>query len=74
MATFNIQNSSVEQLNDQGNNVKVTGNSGHTTISEQGNIVQTSGDGNRVRVDSPKQTFGSMLWKKVVACWHWIFG
>lgn len=70
MAEFNIENSKVEQLNDAGDNIKITGNSGHVAISEKGNAVQTEGEKNKVNVDH-KESFWSSLWGKVKACWKW---
>jgi hypothetical protein len=73
MAEFNIENSKVEQLNDAGNNIKITGNSGHVAISEQGNAVQTEGAENTVNVDHEKG-FWTLMCEKIKGCWAWLAG
>jgi hypothetical protein len=72
MTKFNIQNSRVEQMSDSGNNYKVTGHSGNAAFSEHGNVVQTTGTGNKAQVDHT-QSFWSLLWGKIKACWK-LFG
>ena len=72
MAEFNIENSKIEQLNDAGNNIKITGNSGHVAISEKGNAVQTEGEKNKINVGEKKDDFWTLLWGKVKACWKWL--
>ncbi|HEV3439736.1 MAG TPA: hypothetical protein VG122_20390 [Gemmata sp.] len=43
MTQFNINNSTIEQINDKGNNIKLVSNSGNNAVSEQGAITQTAG-------------------------------
>jgi hypothetical protein len=44
----------------------------NNAISETGNVVQTTGTGNKVRVEQPKETFWATLWNKLKACWKWL--
>ena len=63
MAEFNINNSEIEQMNNEGDNIKVTGNKGEVAITKgEGQTVQNTGDG-KVSVQ-PKEGFWSKLWKK----------
>jgi hypothetical protein len=67
---FNNQNS--KQLNDAGNTVKITGNSGHVAISEGSGSVQIEGTGNKVKVDQgKKQSFWKLLWETIKGSWTW---
>jgi ribosomal protein L6P/L9E len=75
MAEFNIENSKVEQVNDNGDNIKITGNSGQLVVSHDGNAVQTAGTENKVKVEQgKKETFWSELWGKIKGCWKWLSG
>jgi hypothetical protein len=58
------------QFNQANNNAGDVNNA----ISEKGTVVQTSGTGNKVQVDRPKESLWGMLWTKVKACWKWIVG
>lgn len=73
MTTFNIQDSKIEQLNEQGNNVKVAGASGNVVVSQNGDVTQTAGEGNTVQVEQKPGFFAALL-KKLKAFWKWIFG
>jgi hypothetical protein len=46
----------------------------NNAISEKGSVVQTTGADNRVQVDHLKEGVWAALWKKVKACWKWLFG
>jgi hypothetical protein len=51
MAEFHITNSKVEQVNDTGDNYKVTGNRGAVAVTQRnGQTVQVTGDGNKLQV------------------------
>jgi hypothetical protein len=64
MANFNINNSKVEQVNDQGDNVKVTGNKGSVAVTKgEGQTVQTTGSENKVSVEKPKDSLLKKAWK-----------
>ena len=74
MAEFNITNSTVEQLNDTGDNVKIAGNTAPVVVSGS-EVVQTVGDGNMVEVTAPKApSFWSQAWDKAKASWKWFIG
>lgn len=65
MAEFNITNSQVGQLNDQGDNYIVAGNQAPVAVTHpDAQATQTTGEGNRVNVE-PKQSVWAALWKKV---------
>lgn len=40
--------------------------------SEKGSVTQTSGEGNRVQVGPPKESFWSELRKKLGSAWKWL--
>jgi hypothetical protein len=73
MTEFNIQGSKIEQLNESGNNYKITGGSGNMALSDKGSLVQTIGDQNKVQVNE-KPSFWGQLWVWIRACWKWIAG
>jgi hypothetical protein len=58
------------QFNQTNNNTGDVNNA----ISEKGNVVQTTGAGNKVQVDRPKDSFWGTLWQKVKGCWKWLAG
>jgi hypothetical protein len=62
MAEFNVSNSKIEQMNDTGDNVKITGNQGSVAITKDGQIAQTSGTGNTVEVNKPQSNWLKKLW------------
>jgi hypothetical protein len=65
MAEFNINNSEIEQMNSEGDNIKVTGNKGSVAVTKgEGQTVQTTGNENKVRVE-PKESVWAQLWKKI---------
>lgn len=73
MTQFNIDNSKVEQLNDNGNNYKFAGKSETNAVSEKGNVVQVTGDGShKIQVDKPKEGFITMLMGKLTSAWKWL--
>jgi hypothetical protein len=74
MSTFNIHNSTVEQLNDSGNNYKFAGKAEQNLVVEQGNAIQSVGDHNKNLITEPKKRFWSQLWAKVRAGWGWLTG
>jgi hypothetical protein len=41
----------------------------NNAISEGGNVIQSVGSENRLRVENPKDTFWTTLWKKVKSFW-----
>lgn len=59
----------VVQANKGGSVGDVTANS-----TEGGNMVTTSGAGNRVQVDRPKESTLGLVWKGIKATWKWAFG
>jgi hypothetical protein len=71
MTSFNIQNSKVEQINDRGNNYKISG-SGNNAISEKGNVAQAVGDENKVTAG--QHSLWAQVWDKLVAFWKWLRG
>ena len=76
--TNNNQGDVNNAISEKGNVVQTTGaaSTGDVTsaASETGNVVQTSGASSRVQVDHPKESVWGALWKKVKACWKWLFG
>jgi len=52
------------------------GNTGevNNTATTSGAVAQTVGNGNRVKVDQPKESFWVQAWKKVVGFWKKAFG
>lgn len=74
MTEFNIQGSKIEQLNDKGNNYKFAGKAENLAVSGSDAVVQTAGAGNTVKVEHPKASFWANLWKRISACWKWLFG
>jgi len=74
VAEFNISNSKIEQLNDAGDNLKISNNSAPVVVSGS-DAVQTSGTNNMVEV-APKEkpSFGEKVWEWVKGCWKWITG
>jgi hypothetical protein len=65
MATFNINNSKVEQITDSGNNNKATGNG---VIANSGDVIQVTGNENKVSTQ-PKEGWVSQLWKNIKSLW-----
>jgi len=43
MATFNFNNSTVEQVTDKGTNIKLVSSSGNNAVTQDGDITQTTG-------------------------------
>jgi hypothetical protein len=41
----------------------------NNAISEGGNVIQAVGSENSLRVENPKDTFWTTLWKKVKSFW-----
>ena len=74
MAEFNITNSKIEQLNDAGDNLKISNNSAPVVVSGT-DAVQTSGTNNMVEV-APKDepSFWANVWEWVKGGWKWIIG
>ena len=65
MAEFNINYSTVGQVNENGDNYAVTGNTGPVAVTQEGGqTVQTTGNENQVKVEA-KPSFWAVLWKKV---------
>ncbi len=73
MAEFNITNSKIEQLNDQGNNLKIANNSAPVVVSG-GDTVQTAGDGNMVETIQNEKSIWGRLWQSLKSGWKAIFG
>ncbi|WP_020469343.1 hypothetical protein [Zavarzinella formosa] len=74
MAEFNIQNSKIEQVNDTGDNYKITGNSAPVVVSGN-DAVQTAGTNNKVQVAPSEQpSIWGKLWEKVKGWWKTCFG
>jgi len=71
---FNIQNSQVEQLNNSGDNLKLTSSSGNNAVSQKGSAVQTDGAKSKVMVGTPKEGFWSTAIAKLTTCWKWLTG
>ena len=46
----------------------------NNAITQKGNVVQSVGDENTVKIEQPKESFWSTLWKKVKGLWKGIFG
>lgn len=70
MSQFNIQNSKIEQINDNGNNYKV---SGTNMISETGNVVSATGNQSKLLVDR-KENLGARIWSWIKGAFKWLFG
>jgi hypothetical protein len=58
MTKFNITNSTVEQLNDTGNNYKFVGSAGNITLPEQVDTAQTAAAENKVEPGTSKTRVG----------------
>ena len=74
MTNFNIRDSKVEQLNQDGDNIKLVGNSGNVVVSSKGDVVQSIGDQNKPSINQPKPSLWSLICKKIVAIWLWFKG
>lgn len=72
MAEFNISNSKVDQLNDAGDNIKVTGNQGAIAFTDQnGQTTQITGNENKSVVNKPESGIWGKLWKKISGLFGW---
>ena len=74
MAEFNISNSKIEQLNNEGNNHKIANNSAPVVVSG-GDAVQTGGKNNMVEVaQKEKPSFWAKAWEWLKGIWSGITG
>ena len=71
MAEFNISGSKIDQLNESGDNVKVTGNRGQVVVSGR-DAGQAVGDNNRVQAAS--ESWLSKAWAFLKGLWAKWFG
>ena len=46
----------------------------NTAVSEKGAVIQTTGTGNKVRVENPKESPWGAIWETVKKLWSWVVG
>lgn len=68
MAEFKITNSKVDQLNETGDNVKITGNSGQVVVAGS-DANQVAGEKNTIQGGGPSLLKKAWNWAKKMLGW-----
>lgn len=65
MSNFNIKNSKIEQLNEKGNNYKLSSDAGNNVVSDSASIAQAQGSENRIQIAQARENLWLALWKRI---------
>lgn len=70
---INILNSKIDQLNNEGDNVKIERNSAPVNVAGI-DAVQTIGGENLVQTNKKEESFILKIVELIKKCWRWLIG